>query len=76
MAASKGNEIIAGVSILPRYLVGGHWKTKIIKKMGKRSFTKSGVARVYIAYPPPEGWKGGDPRLNGLGGGKSAAAKK
>ena len=36
----------------------GNWKSKIIRKNGKRSFTKSTKARL-VAYLPPEGgWAG------------------
>lgn len=71
MARSRGAEIIPSSDVLPRYMSMGHWKTKQLLKKGKASRTSSGVARVYVAFPPPEGWKGGDPRQNGMGAGKS-----
>ncbi len=37
----------------------GNWKSKLIRKQGKRSFTKSNRAKLYALYPPKEGWKPG-----------------
>ena len=51
--------------ILPRYYDIGMWKSKITRKKGKASRTSSGVARMYIAVPPADGWPGGDPIRNG-----------
>lgn len=44
-------------------IVKGAWKHKI---PGAPSHTSSGKARIYFAYPPKEGWPGGDPKKNGL----------
>lgn len=71
MAKAKGPAIPVPRDVKPRYLSMGSWKSKQIDKKNKGSRTTSGVARTYIAYPPADGWKGGDPRLNGLGAGKS-----
>lgn len=46
----------------------GTWKTRIIKKMGKRSWTKSNRAKMHALMPPEGGWTGGDAdRVNSLG---------
>jgi len=52
-------------SVKPKYYTGGEWKAYSIARKGKRSFTASKVARIYIAVPPTEGWPGGDPLKNG-----------
>lgn len=44
----------------------GTWKSRIMKKSGKGSRTQSKKARIYLAYPPEGGWKGGRPEDNGL----------
>lgn len=48
----------------------GTWKTKIIRKQGKASRTKSSPARLYVAVPPKTGWTGGRPEDNGYRGGR------
>lgn len=48
-----------------RYLAGGAWRAKITAKKGKASRTTSKPGRLYMAYPPVEGWKGGLPEHNG-----------
>jgi len=72
MAKARGPAVSVPRDVKSRYLSMGTWKSKQIDKKNKGSRTGSGRPRVYIAYPPPDGWKGGDPRQNGLGGGKSA----
>ncbi len=59
-------------SIKLKYYSGAEYKFNIFMKKGKRSFTTSKVARIYIAIPPETGWPGGDPTKNGfkVGGGK------
>jgi hypothetical protein len=52
-------------SVKGRYLVGGGWKSHALKQNGRASRTASHRARIYFAYPPIEGWPGGDPKLNG-----------
>lgn len=46
-------------------LVKGAFKAKL---PGAASHTSSGKGRVYWAYPPAEGWPGGDPLKNGYRG--------
>lgn len=48
----------------------GTWKSKIIRKQGKASRTKSSRSRLYTIVPPEGGWKGGLPEANGLRGGR------
>lgn len=48
----------------------GDWKARIIRKKGKASRTASTPARLYIAIPPIEGWRGGHPSDNGLRAGR------
>ena len=45
----------------------GNWKIKKLKKQlsGRSNSTKSNKARIYYAFPPEEGWKGGRPEDNG-----------
>lgn len=35
-------------------------------KRNKPIRTRSSIARIYIAVPPPEGWPGGLPEQNGI----------
>ncbi len=49
----------------PHKIVKGAFRKKI---PGSGSHTASTLARVYIAYPPPEGWPGGMPEKNGYRG--------
>ena len=62
MLLNRGNDILA------KYMWMGNWcANKIAKKTrGKSESTKR--PKIYIAYPPPEGWKGGRPEDNGLKG--------
>lgn len=48
-----------------RYLVGGEWKSAIIRCQGKHRHEATKLARVYVAVPPPEGWPGGEEVKNG-----------
>ncbi len=45
----------------------GKWKVKKLKKaaQGGKASTASKKARIYLAFPPPTGWPGGDPIQNG-----------
>jgi hypothetical protein len=45
----------------------GNWKLKKLKQQlsGRGNSTKSKKARIYRAYPPAEGWPGGEPERNG-----------
>lgn len=43
----------------------GSWKSRVIKKQGKASRTKSSPARLYTVAPPKSGWPGGRPEDNG-----------
>lgn len=55
----------------------GRWKTNTNpfkwrdgkSRATKPSHTASKLGRTYRAFPPPEGWPGGDPSKNGLKGG-------
>lgn len=49
----------------------GNWKSRLIKKHGKASRTKSTPARLYVARPPATGWPGGNPADNGYRRGSS-----
>ncbi len=42
----------------------GNWRLKKQKKGLRASRTHSKKARIYLAYPPPEGWKSGTPEAN------------
>lgn len=65
MAAVKGMKVPYPQGCLPRYLTMSFWKTKKIGKTPSRTASKK--ARIYVAYPPPEGWPGGaDCGKNGL----------
>lgn len=44
----------------------GNWKSKKLRKQGKRSFTKSNPAKLYVLLPPPGGWVGGRESDNGF----------
>lgn len=43
----------------------GRWRIKKMTKGLRASRTKSKRAKIYIAIPPKDGWKGGDPSNNG-----------
>ncbi len=44
-------------------IVPGAWKRGTPKTPSR---TRSNKARIYFAYPPVGGWKGGTPEANGL----------
>ncbi len=58
-------KIHPGNDVLPRHLAGGTWKSKILAKKGKRSFTTSKPARLIFLDAPVNGWPGGRPEENG-----------
>lgn len=64
MAKAK-KEIIRDESVKVKHYSGGEWKSRFFAKKGKRSFTASKRARIYVAVPPVTGWVGGDPEKNG-----------
>lgn len=49
--------------VLPRYFVGGLWRSADANKRPSRTTSSRGKLR--IVTPPPEGWKGGLPEQNG-----------
>jgi hypothetical protein len=67
MAATKGPKIPYPSGCIPRYLAMATWKVKQTAKKNRGSRTASKMARIYVAYPPEEGWPGGaDCSKNGL----------
>lgn len=55
---SKGTDVM-------RKHRAGSLRSKQMKKGQRSSRTASKRARTYIAVPPAEGWRGGDPAANG-----------
>jgi len=43
----------------------GNWRLKKMKKGLRASRTTSKKCRIYLAYPPPTEWPGGDLSRNG-----------